>query len=69
MIQLNDKQAKYYEAVKWLISSNNRGTGRSTLLAKAYIAEAIENRDQWIHVNDHSDTFAGDRYLFQLVKT
>ena len=51
------QQAKYLEAIEWLVSgSQNVGSGRTYLLAKAFVKTAVRNIGQNIIIFDHHPT-------------
>ena len=54
-IDLTRMQKKYWEGIKWLIDEKpiNMRTGRSLLLAVAFIYQAIERPNKKIYVFDH----------------
>lgn len=56
-------------AIQWLLFGA-RATGRSTVLAHAYIEQAIATRE-WVHVgfNHHDDTHRGKDFLFGTIET
>lgn len=51
---LHPWQQEHLEALTWLFSEENRGEGRTHLMALVMIRLAISNPDQWIRVFDHS---------------
>lgn len=51
-LTLTKKQTAYFEAISWLVS-DERASGRTTLLALAFIDKAIKNAGQYIDVFDH----------------
>lgn len=51
-IELNKDQKKYLPAIQWLIS-DRRATGKTYLLAVAFIMKAIENPGRQIQIFDH----------------
>lgn len=44
-----------------------RRTGKSTALALRYIADAIENQQEYIEVKDHFPTEQASKYLLQTI--
>lgn len=53
---LKEEQLKHWDTVKWMVSDEARGKGRSTLLALAFIAEADRNLGRTVPLWDHYDT-------------
>lgn len=54
MIQLTQKQAERYDTVRWLVNEGPRASGRTTLLALAFLEKAYHNQDSWVRVFDHT---------------
>ena len=67
MINLTEEQKKHYESIKWLISGP-LATGRTTLLAWAFIEHAVENPEESIKIYDHIRNFMTDRYMIQTIQ-
>lgn len=51
-IELSELQSKHFEAIKWLISDQRR-SGRSTLLMMAFFERALNNPGTEVLVWDH----------------
>jgi hypothetical protein len=75
MIELNpvQKQAKKY--IEWLMSTewNNKGTGKSYLMATIFLEQAIKKPGVWIPVWDHGSYYPGKEkrmleYIVHLAK-
>lgn len=49
-------------------AGTERGTGRSTALALAYISQAILRPNTWIVVKDHIDTYQTNKNLLLMCK-
>ena len=49
---IDPSQEKYWEGVQWIVRNGMLGSGRTHLLALAFIQEAIYNRHP-IHIWDH----------------
>jgi len=52
VLNLNHTHAKHFDSVSWLVSEGNRRSGRSYLLAAAFVEEAIKT-NQKIFIWDH----------------
>ena len=53
------QQEKYLEAIEWLVSGHlNRGSGRTHLLARAFVNVAVKNPRCDIPTFDHHPTLA-----------
>lgn len=52
-IKLSKLQQEYYPAIKWLINDGPRASGRTTLLAVAFLEKAVETPGRKILVFDH----------------
>jgi len=48
------QQVSYYEAILWLTNPGNIRSGRTTLLALAFIQHAIHSHE-WIPIFDHNE--------------
>jgi hypothetical protein len=65
-IQLTEQQEKYLEAIEWLIS-DTPATGKTFLLAIAFIKKAIKFKREWVKVFDHRPyLYCGDYILKQI---
>jgi len=65
---LRPEQRIRYEEVKWLLDDiNNRQTGRSYLMALAFIEIAAENPGKWIRCFDHYGNFVSNRYMIETI--
>lgn len=54
MIEITDEKKEYLEAIKWLVSGSlDLGTGRTFLLAWAFIDLAVSNPGRSILIFDH----------------
>lgn len=53
MNHFNDNQLKYGDAIKWLLSDNNRGEGRTYLMSAVFIEKARDEWNEWVEVFDH----------------
>jgi len=55
LFKLTQDQQQKLDTLKWLISDhhNDRETGRTTLLAMAFIEKAITNPGLWVRLFDH----------------
>jgi hypothetical protein len=67
MITLTEEQKKHYESIKWLISGP-LATGRTTLLAWAFIEHAIDHPEEKIRIFDHYHNFMTDRYMMHAIQ-
>jgi hypothetical protein len=52
-IELSKEQAKHYESIKWLISEGQRGSGRTYLMALAFVEKSIYEGG-WVRIFDHT---------------
>jgi len=66
VIELSKLQKKNLPAIEWLISDDrkDRCSGRSFLLAVAFIKKAMQNPGRRVRVFDHSDLTYGAKRLF-----
>jgi hypothetical protein len=68
--RLTKLQQKYLKAIEWLISpEDNRRSGRTTLMAIAFIKWALTHPERWIDIFDHFPTEeAKERLLIHIKK-
>lgn len=61
MFRLTKIQEDFLPAIEWLIddSINSRASGRTTLMAYAFLNKAIREKGRWIKVFDHYATPKG----------
>ena len=53
-LNLTKEQSKHFESVKWLLDfTTNIESGKSHVMATAFLAIAIENPREWVNVYDH----------------
>jgi hypothetical protein len=73
-MRLTQKQKEFLPAIRWLISDtlHDRATGRSLLLAYAFIQEAMKNSGRNIPIWNHHPEFQSrvtmSRIIYQLWK-
>lgn len=65
-ITLTKEQMIHYRSIMWLISEGPRASGRTYLLAIAYISKAMMNPNMRVSVKDHGD--CSDRNLMEQIK-
>lgn len=54
LISLTIEQQKHLNSVEWLINfDENIATGRTTVLAVAFIKRALKHSGEWVKVFDH----------------
>ena len=70
MIKLNKKEKDRLEAIEWLLDDSilARQTGRTKLMAIAFINKASRNEGKPIKVFDHTGTKAGIVFLFTSIE-
>lgn len=65
---LSKQQKKYWPAIMWLTDEfNYRQEGRTTLMALAFIRQAIEHRGMWIRVYDHYPNYQTHRLMLDTI--
>lgn len=65
-VKLTEDQQAAFGAILWLIDGP-RDSGRSTVLAMAFLAKAVRNPGQWIRLFDHENLRHHSRFLFPLI--
>lgn len=71
LFKLTDNQAEQFKVLQWLISDDekDRITGRTTLLAMAFMQKALDNRGTWVTVFDHyPDRYSEDRMIHTITQ-
>lgn len=64
--ELTEEQ-KMYPAIKWLIQDGPRGTGKSRLMALAFLEKGYDNLGQYVDVYDHFPGFQAGNHLLKMV--
>lgn len=62
-MKLTSVQTKYLPGVLWLTDPGNRGEGRSSLLAYAFLMNAIQSLGKNIEIWDHIPHYQQKKYL------
>jgi len=71
-VEFTEQQAKYLEAIEWLLDNDNkdyRQSGRSYLMACAFISIAIKNPNKWIRFFDHHRNLIADELMLKYIKS
>lgn len=69
MIQLTKDQEQKYPTIEWLLDPfSNYGSGRTQLMAIAFINLAINYPNREIHIFDHSDLHNHYTFILSRVK-
>jgi len=66
-IKLTEFQKKHFPTIKWLVD-DTRQTGKSYLLALAFVEKALEFRGVWVYVFDHYPIQQGREHLLSIVR-
>jgi len=67
--QLTEQQKQYLPVVEWLLDFHtNRATGRSYLMAVAFIRMALRHLGTPVRVFDHHPTLRASRHVLQIIK-
>lgn len=67
--KLTDTQLAYLPAVEWLLDNDShRRTGRSALMATAFLRCALRYPGRWIKVSDHLPGVAQRRIIIQEIE-
>ena len=69
-LKLTYEQKKHLETLKWLVDvDKNAATGRTTLLAIAFLETAFENPNKKIYIFDHCRfSLSADINLIKIIK-
>ena len=66
--KLTDYQRKHLKTVQWLVS-NERVTGRTFVLAWAFVEKAMKNKGELVRVFDHEPWRAATENLIKQIRT
>lgn len=65
-IKVTEEQKSRYEAIRWLISDDNRQEGRTYLMALAFIDKAMKNKGRPVRIFDHN-TDVNNAHIFSVI--